>query len=220
MPISSLNNFTVPLSNNQSATTQGLLMPRMKYRFRVSFSGFGVSVGASVVELTKQVIDFKRPQVNFNSQAIDIYNSKIYLAGKPEWQAVTCTLRDDASGIVSKLVGEQIQKQFDFLEQASASAGIDYKFVTKLEVLDGGNGSYEVTPLETWEMVGCLLDSVDYGDNNYGSNDPMTVALTIRYDNALQTPFGQSGVGVGTRVGRGQGVTSTGNSFTTAASAA
>lgn len=205
MAVASLTKFTVPLSSNQSASNQGLLMPKMKFRFRVSFENFGVS--QPVTELTKQVVDFKRPQLGFNTQTIDVYNSKIYLAGKPEWQTVTCTLRDDAGGNVSKLVGEQIQKQFDFLEQSSAAAGIDYKFVTRYEVLDGGNGVNTPTVLETWELYGCLLDNVDYGDSSYSSNDPMTIALTLRYDNAIQTP---SATGVGTFVGRALGQTITG----------
>lgn len=208
MAVASLNNFTVKLASNQSAGGQGLFMPKMKYRFRVSFENFGIS--QPVTELTKQVIDFKRPQLGFNTQTVDVYNSKIYLAGKPEWQAVTCTLRDDAGGNVSKLVGEQIQKQFDFLEQSSAASGIDYKFVLRYEVLDGGNGVHNPNVLETWEMYGCLLDNVDYGDSNYSSNEPMTIALTVRYDNAIQTP---SGTGIGTNVGRALGQTITGVSF-------
>ena len=52
----------------------------------------------------------------------------MYLAGKPTWAECTCNLRDDAGGQVSRLVGEQMQKQFDFMEQASAASGIDYKF--------------------------------------------------------------------------------------------
>jgi hypothetical protein len=209
MSVSSLTKFTVPLAGGQSANEQGLLMPKMKYRFRVSFENFGVSTG-EVVELTKQIIDFKKPQVGFNTQTIDVYNSKIYLAGKPEWQNVTCTLRDDAGGKIAKLVGEQIQKQFDFLEQSSASAGIVYKFITRFETLDGGNGSNGPVPLETWELYGCLLDNVDYGEANYTSNDPMTISLTIRYDNALQIPTGTNGAGVGAAVGRAIGSTITG----------
>jgi len=205
MSVASLTKFTVPLSSNQSASGQGLLMPKMKFRFRVTFENFGVS--QPVTELTKQVVDFKRPTIAFNSQTIDIYNSKVYIAGKPEWQTVTCTLRDDAGGNVSKLVGEQIQKQFDFLEQSSAAAGIDYKFITRYEVLDGGNGVNTPNVLETWEMYGCLLDNVEYGDSSYSSNDPMTIALTLRYDNAIQTP---GGTGVGTLVGRALGQTITG----------
>jgi len=193
MTTASLNKFTVPLATSVSASAQGLLMPKLKFRFRASFDGFGVS--ANRVELTKQVIDIKRPSLNFNPITIDVYNSKVYLQGKPEWQEVTVNLRDDASGNVTRLVGEQVQKQFDFLEQASASSGIDYKFTLKYEVLDGGNGASTPNVLETWEMYGCLISQVDYGDMNYSSNDPATIALTIRYDNALQTPLGTGGVG-------------------------
>ena len=205
MATSSLSKFTVPLSTNQSATSQGLLMPKLKFRFRVTFENFGVS--QPTTELTKQVIDFKRPTLSFEEMIIPIYNSKVYLAGKPNWEPVTCMLRDDAGNEVSKRVGEQLQKQFDFMEQSSASSGIDYKFLTRFEVLDGGNGANEATVLETWELYGCYLSNTDYADANYATNEPMTVALTIRYDNAIQTP---GGTGIGTAVGRTLGTTITG----------
>lgn len=205
MATSSLTNFTVPLSTNQSASSQGLLMPKLKFRFRVTFLNFGVTQPST--ELTKQVIDFKRPSVSFEQIEIPIYNSRVFLAGKPTWAEVTCNLRDDASGEVTKRVGEQMQKQFDFFEQSSASSGIDYKFTTILEVLDGGNGANTPNILETWEMYGCYLMSADYGDNNYSSNEPMTVGLSIRYDNALQTP---TGAGIGASVTRTLGTTITG----------
>ena len=197
MATSSLTKFTVPLASDQSASTQGLLMPKLKFRFRASFENFGVS--SNVVEMTKQVMDIKRPSVNFNPITIDVYNSKVYLAGKPEWQEITVNLRDDAGGNVTQLVGEQMQKQFDFMEQASASSGIDYKFVLRYEMLDGGNGAFTPNVLETWEIYGCFISQVDYGDFNYASNDPATIALTLRYDNALQVPQGS---GVGSLVGR------------------
>jgi len=192
MATASLTNFTVPLSTNQSASTQGLLMPKLKFRFRVTFLNFGVT--QPTTELTKQVMDFKRPQVSMEPITIDIYNSKVYLAGKPTWETVTCMLRDDAGGEVTKRVGEQMQKQFDFFEQSSASSGIDYKFTTVLEILDGGNGANTPNILETWTMDGCFLTAADYGDVNYATNEPATIQLTIRYDNATQTPLG-SGIG-------------------------
>jgi hypothetical protein len=129
------------------------------------------------------------------------------MAGKPTWAEVTTTLRDDAGGEVAKRVGEQMQKQFDFMEQSSASSGIDYKFLTRFEVLDGGNGANTPTVLETWELYGCYLSQADYGDFNYGTNDPATIALTIRYDNAIQTPVG---TGIGSAVARTLGTTITG----------
>lgn len=197
MAVSSLTRMTVPLANDQSPSSQGLLMPKLKYRFRVMFENFGVSTPRT--ELTKQVIDFTRPTVNFNPVMIDIYNSKMYMAGKPEWSTVTVNLRDDALGTVTKLVGEQIQRQFDFAEQASAVAGIDYKFITRFEVLDGGSGVHVPNVLETWEIYGCFISNVNYNDFSYGTNDPATITMEIRYDNALQAP---EGAGVGTAVTR------------------
>jgi hypothetical protein len=192
MAVSSLTRMTVPLASDQSASTQGLLMPKLKYRFRALFENFGVSTPRT--ELTKQVIDFTRPSVSFDEIEVPIYNSRLYLAGKHSWEMVTVNLRDDASGQVARLVGEQLQKQLDFMEQASAASGIDYKFTTKCEVLDGGNGAVQPVVLETWELYGCFLQNVNYNDLNYGSSEAVTITMSIRFDNAVQTPLG-SGVG-------------------------
>ena len=197
MAVSSLSKMTVPLASDQSNPNQGLLMPKLKYRFRVVFENFGVATPRT--ELTKQVIDFTRPSVTFDEIPIEIYNSRIYLAGKHTWEMLTVNLRDDASGEVARLVGEQLQKQLDFNEMASAASGIDYKFLTKCEILDGGNGASQPTVLETWEIYGCYLNQVNYNDLNYGSSEAVTMTLQIRFDNAVQTP---NGSGVGSTVAR------------------
>lgn len=180
----SLANFTVPSGTNQGT----VLMPKLKYRFRAIFVNFGSGKG-DVVEMTRQVADIKRPSVNFNPFAIDVYNSKVYLQGKPEWQETTINMRDDATGMVAKLVAEQIQKQFDFMEQSSAASAGDYKFGLRYEVLDGGNGTVEPIVLETWDLEGCQVSQADWGDMNYGTSEAATIALTIRFDNAVLTPL-------------------------------
>jgi hypothetical protein len=90
---------------------------------------------------------------------------------------------------------------------ASASSGIDYKFLTKIEVLDGGNGAAVPVVLETWELYGCYLKGANYGDLNYGTNEAATIELSIAYENANQTPGGS---GVGTEIGRTLGTVITG----------
>ena len=197
MSISTLAKLTVPLNSSQSASNQGLLMPKLQYRFRVSLENFGVSTPTT--ELTKQVVDITRPNLSFEQVTVDVYNSKVYLAGKHTWEAVTLTLREDVSNNVQKLVGEQLQKQFDFFEQSAAASGSDYKFVTRIEITDGANGANAVNVLETFELYGCYIDSANYNQLAYGTSEPVTVTLSLRYDNAIQTP---QGTGVGTAVGR------------------
>lgn len=80
MSVSSLSKFTVPLDSDQSASSQGLLMPKLKYRFRAVFDNFGVSTPRT--ELTKQIMDITRPDVTFEPIEIPVYNSMVKLAGK------------------------------------------------------------------------------------------------------------------------------------------
>ena len=197
MAISTLSKITVPLASDSSSSTQGLLMPKLQYRFRVTLENFGVSTPTT--ELTKQIIDVTRPTVNFEELEIPIYNSRAYLAGRPTWEPITLNLREDVNNNVQKLVGEQLQKQFDFFEQSSAASGIDYKFVTRIEILDGGNGANTPNVLETFELYGCFIQNANYNTLAYSSNEPVTISLSLRYDNAIQSPVGE---GIGTSVGR------------------
>lgn len=174
--VETLSKFGVPL--DVTGGRGGILMPKLKYRHRVRVINFGPIAGG--LELTQQVITVGMPNVSFTENTIDIYNSKAYYAGKYEWQNLTMSIRDDVTNSVAKLVGHQIQKQLNFFEQTSAAAGINYKFNMILESLDGGN----VTVFDQWTLEGCFLTAVNYGDKDYASSDPVTIELTIRYDNA------------------------------------
>ena len=204
MAAASQSLFNMTVAGDNSGGNQGLLMPKLQYRFRVNFLNFGVNNATQ--ELTKQVIDVTRPSVSFGEITIPVYNSTMYLAGRHEWQPMTINVRDDASGSVSALVGQQLQKQMDFVEQASAATGQDYKFQTNIEILDGGNGTATPIVLETWEVYGCFLQGANYNNLAYSSNEVVTIQLAIRFDNAVQSPLSS---GVGTSVGRALGGTST-----------
>jgi hypothetical protein len=202
MPIASLNRFTVPLSTNQSSNTQGLLMPKLGYRFRVTFDNFGVA-GAPSTEMTKQVMNAGRPSVSFEEIKLNVYNSTVKLAGRHSFQDTKVVLRDDVTGAVTRKVGEQLQKQFDFYEQSGAASGVDYKFRMRVEITDGGNGAYDPTSLESFEFLGCFIKQAEYKGGDYTSNEPLDITLSITYDNAIQLnrPGGER-TGLGVDVGR------------------
>lgn len=205
MAISTLTKLSVPTASDQSSGNQTLLMPKLQYRFRVTFDNFGVT--QPTTELTRQVIDCGKPNPSFQEITLNSYNSQVFLAGRHTWAAINVNIREDATGIVQKLVAEQMQKQFDFYEQSSAASGVDYKFLTRIEILDGGNGAFKPNVLETWECYGCWLVSANYGTLNYSANDAVQIGLSIRYDNAIQTPQGS---GIGINVGRTTGAIASG----------
>ena len=205
MATASQSLFNMTVASDNAGGNQGLLMPKLQFRFRVNFLNFGTN--SSTIELTKQVIDCARPQVQFQEITLPIYNSTMYLAGKATWQTLAINIRDDASNSVSKLVGQQLQKQMDFVEQASAATGQDYKFQTNIEILDGGNGANAPIVLETWELYGCFLQTANYNTLNYATNEVVTISMTLRYDNAIQSPIGS---GVGSSIARTAGSIATG----------
>ena len=180
MPISNteetISKFGVPVTGT---TGSGILMPKLQYRFRVTFLGnFAGEPEARV--LTQNVQRVTRPQIEYEEVVLDSYNSRTYIHGKHSWQTIELTVRDDITNGTTKLVGAQLQRQVNHFQQTTPAAGSDYKFDVQLEVLDGTSSE----PTEVWFLEGCFLTNVNYGENDYSSNDPVQITMTVRYDNA------------------------------------
>jgi len=170
-----LDKFNVP------GGAEGVLVqPKLSYRFRVTLTSFGTN--AETQQLTSQVVSVSRPSLTHDDVVVDVYNSRIFLAGKHTWDPITLTVRDDVTGGVAKAIASQIQKQVDHADQSSAKAGSGYKFDMLIENLDGGNSDVEV--LDTWSLGGCYIQNVNYGENNYATSDPLQITIAIKYDNA------------------------------------
>lgn len=177
----SLTKFGVPVAG----ATSTVLMPKLSYRFRVEFNGMGGQTNAN--SLTHQIQSVTRPTLSHEPITLDVYNSRVYLAGKHTWEPITIVVRDDIEGGVISLVDKQMQNQIDHHEQSAPRAGAQYKFTTKIETLDGTNAGSEPGILDTWELSGCFFTNVSFGENDYSNSAPATVTMTIQYDNAKHT---------------------------------
>ncbi len=175
-----LNNFGVPTDNGKDAVGTGILQPKLNYRFRVVVAGFG-GTGTSSQEFTRQVMNVSRPKVSHESIPLDSYNSRMYVMGKHTWEPITITLRDDIANNLTKLVGHQVQSQLDHKSQKGPSAGTNYKFSTLIEILDGNSGD----STEQWQLEGCFITNADYSQSDYAVSDPVTITVTLQYDNAV-----------------------------------
>jgi len=170
------NKFGVPVV----AGEQGILMPKLKFRFRVALmQGFGGD--RETKKFTQNVMNVSRPKVSYEEVPIDSYNSRVYVQGKHTWEPITVVLRDDISNSVSRAVGAQQQRQLNHFEQTTPLAGQDYKFDMQIEILDGSTAD----AIEFWHLEGCFLTNVDYSDSDYSTNEPVQITMTVRYDNAI-----------------------------------
>jgi len=170
-----LDKFNVP-----GGSSGALVQPKLGYRFRVVLNNFGN--GADTLELTSQVVSVTRPSVTHDDITVDVYNSRIFLAGKHTWDPITITVKDDVTGKVATAIAKQLERQLDHASQAGATSGQGYKFGLRIENLDGGNGGEVV--LDGWHLGGAYIQNVNYGENNYSSSDPLNITIAIKYDNA------------------------------------
>jgi hypothetical protein len=162
----------VPDSANNTTT----IMPKLAYRFRVNFIGDGFSPAP-----TRSVISTSRPSLTHDEVPIEAYNSRIYLAGKHTWEPISIVLRDDVDSTVLRELNQQLNRQVDHAQQSSPRAGAGYKFQTVVETLDGGNPEPGV--LDKFELAGCYISNIQYGDMNYADSNQVQVTVQIRYDN-------------------------------------
>ena len=170
--------FGIPIQGASEGT--GIIMPKLKYRFRVNFQDIGAE--ARSVELTTNVQSVTRPSISVEEVEVHSYNSKVYMQGKHTWNTIDVTMRDDITNSISKLIGSQVQRQINHYQQTTAAASNQFKFNMTLDVMDGSTA----TPTETWELEGCFIQNVTYGDNDYAEASQQQVVITVRFDNAVQ----------------------------------
>ena len=164
--------FGVPIPGAVGGT--GIIMPKLKYRYRVNFQGLGAETRNT--ELTTNIQSVTRPSISVDEIEVHSYNSKVYIQGKHTWNTVDVTIRDDITNTVSKLVGKQVQRQINHYQQTTAAAASQFKFDMTMDVLDGTT----VAPTETWELEGCFIQNVTYGDNDYAATDQQQIVLLMR----------------------------------------
>ena len=88
----------------------GILMPKLKNRFRVTFSGFGATTSDSK-NVSMQATNVSRPNLSFEEVALHRYNSVAYVAGKHSWEPCSVTVEDDITNGASGVIAAQLEKQ-------------------------------------------------------------------------------------------------------------
>ena len=189
--MSTINDFGIP------GVGTGILQPKQKNRWRVTFSNLGGSSSSQPVSM--QAVTVGRPTLEFEEKDLHRYNSKAWIAGKYSFNPIDLVVEDDVTGSASQVIQNQLQQQQWLIGAegqwlAAAAEGSLYKFVMYIEMLDGND-----QVIEQWIVEGAWLQSVKYDDLDYASGDPVRISMTIRYDFAHQTigPYGD-GPGIAT----------------------
>ena len=176
----------------------GILHPKHKNRWRVTFANLGGGVDSQPMSM--QATKISRPSLTFNEVTLHRYNSTGYVAGKHQWEAMKITVQDDVSSSASAVIQAQLQKQQWLIGSegqwlATASEGSLYKFVCYLDQLDGND-----QVIEKWTIEGSWIQNAVWGELDYSTGDAVEIDLTIRFDHARQSLVGYTG-GPGSALG-------------------
>jgi len=120
-----------------------------------------------------------RPQMQTTEQEIPFINSTRYLAGKTKFGTIACTLYDAIAPSGAQQVMEWVRTHYESVSGRSGYADF-YKRDCQLKLLDPVG-----TVVELWDIKGAFITDAQFGDLDYGSEDPTEVSLTLRFDNCV-----------------------------------
>jgi hypothetical protein len=120
-----------------------------------------------------------RPSINFETIVLDHINIKRKLQGKGDWQNITITLYDPIVPSGAQLVMEWIRLGHESLTGRKGYAQFYKKDISFYMLGPVGD------KVEMWTLKGALIESANFGDLAFDSNDVATIELNLAYDYAV-----------------------------------
>jgi hypothetical protein len=143
--------------------------PKRKNRWVFAIEG----IDAYLIKSTK------RPSVKTEEKEIPWINSRRYIAGKTTFEGLSVTMYDAIAPSGAQQVMEWIRTHHESVSGRSGYADF-YKRDIQLKMLDPIG-----TVVELWDIKGAFLESANFQSLDYNQDDPIDIALTIRFDQCV-----------------------------------
>ena len=108
-----------------------------------------------------------------------IINSYRNIAGKLSFSDISVKLHDPIAPSGAQQVMEWIRTHYESVSGRAGYADF-YKRDLQLKMLDPVG-----TVVELWDIKGAFITQANYGSLTYGSDDIMTIDLTLKIDNCV-----------------------------------
>ena len=143
--------------------------PKLKNRFIMEIDG----IPAYLIRAAN------RPQIDFETVELHHMNVVRYVKGKGQWQTLDITLYDPIVPSGAQAVMEWVR-----LGHESVTGRDGYSDFYKKDVTFNVLGPVG-DKVEEWTLKGAYIESANFGDLAFDSNDPTEITLTLRYDYAI-----------------------------------
>ena len=143
--------------------------PKMKNRYVMEIDGIPSYLIKSAA----------RPSITFETIVLDHINIKRKLQGKGDWQDITITLYDPIVPSGAQSVMEWVRLGHESITGRRGYADFYKKDITFYMLGPVGD------KIEQWTIKGAFIQSANFGDLSFDSNEPATIELTLSYDYAI-----------------------------------
>jgi hypothetical protein len=143
--------------------------PKLQNRFIMQIDG----INAYLVK------GMARPSIESEEVTLEHMNVTRYVKGKSRWQTIDITLYDPVVPSAAQQVMEWVRLHHESVTGRDGYADFYKKDVT-FNLLDPVGAV-----IEEWELKGTYIQSANFGELSFDSNDPVEITLTLRYDYAI-----------------------------------
>ena len=143
--------------------------PKRKFRWVLAIEGIDAFLLKSA----------SRPSISISSTEIPFINSRRYIAGKHSFGTMSVTLHDPIAPSAAQQVMEWIRTHSESVSGRAGYADF-YKRDIQLKMLDPVG-----TVVELWDIKGAFITEANFGDLDYGTEDPSDIQLTLQMDNCV-----------------------------------
>ena len=120
-----------------------------------------------------------RPTIQFTNVVLDHINVKRKIKGKANWNPIQMDLYDPVTPSGAQAVMEWVRLSHESVTGRDGYSDFYKKDIT-FNLLDPVGAV-----VEEWELKGAFIQSANFGDLAFDSNDPVEITLTLRYDYAI-----------------------------------
>jgi hypothetical protein len=120
-----------------------------------------------------------RPSITIGTLTIDYMNSQRHLAGRTTFGDMSITLYDPIAPSGAQQVMEWCRTHYESVSGRAGYADF-YKRDAQLKLVDPIG-----TVIELWDLKGCVLTSVGFGELTYGDPGMLEISLGMKFDNCI-----------------------------------
>ena len=143
--------------------------PKLKNRFMMNIDG----VPAYLIKTAN------RPSLESDEVILEHMNVTRYIKGKSRWQPIDITLYDPVVPSAAQQVIEWIRLGHESVTGRDGYSDFYKKNITFNLVGPVGD------VVEEWELVGCYIQTANFGDLSFEDTTPVEITLTLKYDYAV-----------------------------------